>query len=395
MSDKRTIAFVCPRFPEGSTLGGAETLMKHLAEQAQAAGHTVRFLTTCAESHVTWENTLPPGRRTIGSLDVEFFPVDASRDRTLFERLQQRISQGGCLTREDQELWMTHSVNSQPLYRHLAEQGDDYDVIVAGPYLFGLVYHAAQIDPRKTLLVPCLHDEPFAYQAVIRELFALVKGYIFNTEPEQALAQRLYDLSDAPGRVVGIGLDATSTPSEATRSAFNLPDQYLLYCGRREPLKGTNLLLDYLDVYRDRRPNCPSLVFTGSGVIEPPPGLRPLVKDLGFVSEQEKHAVMAGALAFVHPSVNESLGIVLLESWLAGTPALVHGGSDVLRWQCERSGGGLSFRFYPEFEAALDWLLAHPEKRQVMGRAGKQYAEHEYNLERVRTRLAGALEQVS
>ena len=40
---------------------------------------------------------------------------------------------------------------------------------------------------------------------------------------------------------------------------------------------------------------------------------------------------MAGALAFCHPSVNESFGIVLLESWLARTPALVHAGSDVLQ----------------------------------------------------------------
>jgi glycosyltransferase involved in cell wall biosynthesis len=395
MSRSQSIAFVCPRFPQGSTLGGAETLMKHLAEEAQTAGHTVRFLTTCAQSHVTWENTLPAESRTFGRLDVEFFPVDDNRDPALFHRLQQRISQGAKLSREDQEQWMNHSVNSTPLYRHLAEHGDDYDVIVMGPYLFGLVYHAAQIHPRKTILVPCLHDEPFAYQAVIRELFSLVKGYIFNTAPEQDLARRLYDLSESSGRVVGIGLASFSANPDAARKKFNLPETYLLYCGRREPLKGTTLLLDYLDVYRERRPACPSLVFTGSGDIDPPPGLRPMVQDLGFVSEEDKHGVMSGALAFVHPSVNESLGIILLESWLAGTPGLVHGGSDVLRWQCDRSGGGLSFRYYPEFEACLDWILEHPNERSAMGRAGKSYVEHEYHPQRVQERLTAALEQIS
>ena len=50
------------------------------------------------------------------------------------------------------------------------------------------------------------------------------------------------------------------------------------------------------------------------------PTLQPHILDVGFVSEQEKHEAMAGAVAFIHPSVNESLGIVLLEAWLARTP---------------------------------------------------------------------------
>ena len=83
MSRAERIAFVCPRFPEGGTVGGAETLLRNLAQQTALAGRSVTFLTTCAQSHFTWENTLPPGRRTVGSMQVEFFPVD---DRDLAKR---------------------------------------------------------------------------------------------------------------------------------------------------------------------------------------------------------------------------------------------------------------------------------------------------------------------
>ena len=57
------IAFVCPRFAGDGAVGGAETLLKNLATHAAARGWAVDFLTTCAQSHYTWENALPPGRR--------------------------------------------------------------------------------------------------------------------------------------------------------------------------------------------------------------------------------------------------------------------------------------------------------------------------------------------
>ena len=119
--------------------------------------------------------------------------------------------------------------------------------------------------------------------------------------------------------------------------------------------------------------------------------MQPHIVDLGFVSEQEKHEAMAGALAFIHPSVNESLGIVLLESWLAGTPALVHAKSKVLRWQCARSNGGLWFRSYPEFEEELLLLMNNPELRKQMGACGRDYVLREYAWPAVDKRFFSAL----
>jgi len=167
---------------------------------------------------------------------------------------------------------------------------------------------------------------------------------------------------------------------------------YLLYSGRREPLKGTPLLLDYVHTFRERTQEDLMLVFTGSGPIEPPEEMIPHILDVGFVSEQEKHEAMAGALAFCHPSRYESLGIVLLEAWLARTPALVHAGSDVLRYQCQSSNAGFWFRFYPEFEQELKLLVDNHELRTAMGAAGREYVMKEYSWGAVEQRLLDALE---
>ena len=391
MPEAKRIAFICPRFSEQGTVGGAETLLKRLAERAAAAGRDVTFLTTCAENHFTWENTLKPGVREFGKLKVHYFPVD-TRDATRFHRVQKAISQHGQFTPEDEETWIRNSVNSEMLYRHLRENGDRYDRIVAGPYLFGLVYFASLIHPAKTLLVPCLHDEPFAYLGIMQKLFGGVAGFMFNTEPERDLARRIFGIPEAKCSVVGMGLE----PFDVSRNAFaertGVASPYIIYSGRREGGKGTPLLCDYMQAFRGRTGKDVKLVFTGSGPIEADAALQAHIIDLGFVSEQAKHEAMAGAVAFVHPSVFESLGIVLLESWLARTPALVHADSAVLRWQCRSSNAGLWFGSYPEFEEELLLLLNNRKLRDSMGEAGRQYVLRQYSWESVEQRLFAALD---
>ena len=61
-------------------------------------------------------------------------------------------------------------------------------------------------------------------------------------------------------------------------------------------------------------------------------------------------------MALVSPSANESFSLVLLEAWVAGVPAVVNGRCAVTREHCERSGGGLWFDGYAQFEAVVDRL---------------------------------------
>jgi glycosyltransferase involved in cell wall biosynthesis len=247
------------------------------------------------------------------------------------------------------------------------------------------------VAPQKTTLIPCLHDETFAYLSIMKDFFRSVGGLMFNTEEEKTLARRLYDLPDR-GAVVGMGIDDLDVDPRAFARRHNLDAPYVVYAGRREMLKGTPVLVAFMFAFRERTGRDVRLVFTGSGPIDPPEGLQEAILDVGFVSEQEKREAMAGAVCFLHASTNESFGIVLLESWLSRTPALVHAKGVVLRSQCQRSGGGLWFRHYPDFEECLLTLLDDPALRDRMGEAGRRYVLETYSWAAVDKRLFAALD---
>jgi len=380
---------------EGGVVGGAETLLRALAERVAAAGREVAFLTTCARDHVSWRNERPAGRQRIGGLEVLFFPVDEDRDTERFLRIQAVISRRCPVSDADEEAWLRNSVNSRALTDWLRERAAGFDWIVAGPYLFGLVQAAAQAAPDRTLLVPCLHDEGFAYTRAMRALFRSVAGCLFNTGPERRLAERLYGLPPESGAVVGLGLEPFEADPAAFARARGLAAPYVLYAGRREEGKGTPLLLDYLALFRQRTGEDVKLVLAGSGEVHPPAALKPHLLDAGFLPEAEKQAAMAGAAVFCHPSVNESLGIVVLESWLAGTPVLVRARCAVHLDQCRRSSGGLWFSAYPEFEEGLLSLLRRPDLRRALGDAGRAYVRREYAWPAVLGRFEDALSRFS
>ena len=115
------IAFVVPRYGP-SIVGGAETLVRGLAEHLAAAGAPVEVLTTCARDHLTWRNALPAGTTTEGGVTVHRFPVRPRNERR-FGWLQQRILRGGRLSVAEQLRWAEESVPSPGLFAHLVAEG--------------------------------------------------------------------------------------------------------------------------------------------------------------------------------------------------------------------------------------------------------------------------------
>ena len=89
------------------------------------------------------------------------------------------------------------------------------------------------------------------------------------------------------------------------------------------------------------------------------------VRMMGVVPDGEKLAAIARARALVMPSRHESLSMVVLEAWMMERPVLVNGDCEVLRGQVLRANGGLYYRRYEEFAAALDLLAraAGPRRR--------------------------------
>jgi len=385
------IALVAPRFSEGTTLGGAETLIRETALNLADSGHNVTVLSTCATNHFTWENELPAGEKQFENIKVILFKVNEERDLDLFYQIQTKISNFEEVTFEEEELWHKNNVSSDNLYEHL-RNNKSYDKIIISPYLFGLIYYTAQICPEKTILLPCLHDEAFAYLQTIKDMFQRVHSYIFNTEPEMNLAKKLYDIDTSKATVIGMTIEDFKTEPEDFKNKHNINSPFILYCGRREALKGTPMLIDYFAAFRKRTGIDLRLVLTGKGDFETDEKTRKHIIDVGFVSEEDKHNAMADAVALCQPSQNESLSIVILESWLAGKPVIVNGQCEVLQHQCKRSNAGLWFSNYPEFEMELKLLLDNPKLSKTLAENGREFVISNYSKAAIQEKLNSAIE---
>ncbi len=383
-----SIAAVLPRY--GANLGGgAEALVRSLLMKLalrDRGASRIEVWTTCAKDHRTWANELAAGSTSEDGLRVHRFPVD-ERSVDIFLNAELGMQAGRKLTVPEQLDWLAHSVNSRGLYSHIAREGRSFDAILFAPYLFATTFWGALIHPDRSVLIPCLHNEHYAYLEVIRHLFRSVRGLIFNAEPERQLAAELYGAETIEGKdaVVGMGFDPVTPlcPSAAKRAP------YLLYSGRKEEGKNLHKLIAWFSAGREHFPEL-ELLLIGAGDIgflkELPAGVR----DLGFVSAEERDQLMAGAVALCQPSTNESFSIVLMEAWQREAPVLVHAQCDVTRYHVVESGGGLYFANGEEFVAVVEYLLANPRVADALGSGGKRYVETVYAWDAVLDRLDAA-----
>lgn len=380
------LALVVPRFGE-NVWGGAELHGRWLAERLAGRGHEVDVFTTCALDHRTWLNELPAGVERYGPLLVRRFPT-AERDLGIHAELDRAITSGVQLSLEEEQLWLRHGVSSEAMEEALAAKAVEYDAVLALPYLFGTTYFAYTACPDKAILIPCLHNEPFAYLGFVRDMLSGARGIMFNTDAEARFAGRVVE-DLAPWGIVAVGFDPPEslTPQRRRRKA----PPSLLYVGRREAGKNTPLLVDYFRAYRGRRPDQSlRLVMSGSG--DPLPAHPDIVEMKA--DWRRPYDLFRDATIFCLPSTNESLSIVLLRAWLAERPVLVHGACAVTREHCERSNGGLWFTSYGEFEEVLDRMLASDKLRDGLARNGRAYVEHEYSWSAVLDRFDAVMAHI-
>jgi glycosyltransferase involved in cell wall biosynthesis len=143
-----------------------------------------------------------------------------------------------------------------------------------------------------------------------------------------------------------------------------------------DPAKGAEELLEGFVAYKARNPGDLALLYIGESVAPLPP--HPDVFLTGFVDEPTKHGLLEGAVALVNPSYFESFSMSLTEAWVLRRPALVQGGSAVLRGQAQRSGGAIPYESFAELEAGIDLLAPDRHLGDAIGRAGRRYVEARY-----------------
>ncbi|MGH9182608.1 MAG: glycosyltransferase family 4 protein [Acidimicrobiales bacterium] len=387
MSDRAgRLALVPPRFgPE--IVGGAELVLRELAQGLAARGWSVEVLTTCARDHFTWANEYEPGVEDLDGVTVRRFPAAPPAGPAERAGLEAAILAGARLSLGEQERWMNAGVRAPGLYHHLLERAGDYRAIVCSPYLSWTTFACAQIAPERTILRPCLHDEPYASLELFQPVFSGVAGMWLQTDPEHELAHRLFSLPRRH-RVVGEGVPVAETydPS-GFRRRYGIEGDFVLYAGRREGAKGWEQLLEgYARAVRRRRLPL-SLVTVGVGEVRPPADIADRVIDLGLVPDRDRDGALAAAAAYVQPSRYESFSRTVMEAWLAGTPVIANGESAVVSWHCERSDAGLLYTDPYELEQCLAFVAEAPEDAAKLAAPGRQYVLEHYTWPAVMDRM--------
>jgi glycosyltransferase involved in cell wall biosynthesis len=372
------LAFVVPRYG-AEVIGGAETGARELAERLVALrGWDVDVLTTTAHEATTWKEHYTPGTEVLGGVTVHRFPVDSGRHPDFDRRSNEFFASVASHSPVEQLRWVREQ---GPVSAALLDaiRSSDADRIAFYPYLYDPTVRGLSLVGDRAVLHAAAHDEPPIRVPVVADVFRQAPCLVHHSDAEQRLVSRLFPETIArPQIVLGLGIERGQADSDATSDLLGqgADAPYLLCLGRVDPGKGVDALVGYFSEYKRRRPGPLRLVVAGPIGTAPP--AHPDVVVTGAVSEGVKWGLLEGASALVSPSAHESFSIVLLEAWLAGTPALVNAWCEPTRDHCEVSRGGIAFADFADFEVGLDTILERPDVAQAMAAAGSRYVEDRY-----------------
>ena len=374
------VAFVVQRYGT-QVVGGAELHCRWVAEHV-AGRHDVEVLTTTSTDYLSWHDVLPAGVSTLNGVAVRRFPVARERRVETFDPVANQVCFFEHSDAEERQWLEEHGPVCPALVGHLRAHVAEYDAIVFFSYRYWTSYFGMQVAPHKSLLVPTAEHDRVLYLRLFREFFRTPAAIVFNTPEERDLIERVTGNPGLPGEVVGTGIDRPAAiPVDEVAPRLDLLGDYFVYVGRIEPEKGCAVMIDHFLRWQRETRSTATLALFGRSTMTFSENAH--VRLMGVVPDGEKLAAIARARALVMPSRHESLSMVVLESWLMGRPVLVNGDCEVLRGQVLRAGGGLYYRRYEEFAAAMDLLLGERGLADRLGAQGRAYFEANYAWDRV------------
>lgn len=372
------IAFVIPWY--GNIPGGAESECKNTAERLNDDEVQVEILTTCAKEFLSdWSHDYyQEGVFFENGLTVRRFSL-RKRDTVSFDKVNYKLMNNQHISLEEEKIYIREMINSENLYRYIRENGECYDYFIFIPYMFGTTFYGVQIKPEKSILIPCLHDESYAYLDIYKPMFTACSLILFHTESEKELFNKI--ITNYPGQqfVIGEGVN-TDIEYDPKRflNKYGIDMPFILYAGRRDSGKNVDELINNFIQYIEKNETALLLILIGKGDVTIPDKYNDRIIDLGFIPLQDKYDAYAASSVFCLPSTNESFSLVMMEAWLCNTPNLVNGHCAVTKSHCISSNGGLFYENFDEFESCLSYLMNHPIIRSKMGDNGCNYVISNY-----------------
>lgn len=379
------------------TAGGAEQAARQLAIALHAQGHHVEVWTTTARDlFAPTTPHYPLGTGHDAGIVVQRFAIDTPAPNAQIPSYALRlpaISAALAQIQPDaQELRTVAALAySNDLLTQIATQSHGRRLLFV-PYPLPTSIWGMMLAPTRSFLLPCMHDEPYAYHRMSRWQMQHARGILANSVGERDFIINQYQIPPDRVSLTRLGIDCTAHGDGTRfRQHFNINGPMLFFAGRRDASKNISLLLHYVQEYIIRRQKMITLVLAGRDPLALTRYQRRFVCDVGFIDEQTKTDAFAAADVFVHAGTQESFAFVLMESWLQATPTLVNQACTVTQQAVNEAQGGLSFHDFASFAAGLDVLLGTRHINQAMGQAGRTYVVANCQWSDVAQRAANAL----
>lgn len=402
----KRIAIVTPWF--GRDLkGGAEQHAWQVATRLTNRGHKVEVLTTCCRSfHDDWAvNHFKAGLTQEQNLKIIRFPVDLRKRHSfdLVNSFMLSLSSSELMlgvnpvSLEDAAIFSSENINSTDLLSYLKSKQEEYHAFIFIPYLYGIILNGLSIVASKAFLQPCLHNEVYAYLPEVANIFHAARGLLFISDGEAQLAKQLYGPGIIPKSiVVGAGVEVSQCCKDVINQLGDFrvkQERFVLYLGRRDARKNTNLLLESYALFKHKYPDSNlKLVLAGPGSTSFNDYVQGVV-DLGLVEEDEKEVLLANCLALFQPSRNESYSRVMMEAWFYKRPVAAHRDCLATATAVERAQGGWLARTETEWQELFSKIdCIGEDKLAEYGSNGQKYAQENAVWDKIIERYEAVLE---
>lgn len=376
--------------------GGSEYYTRLIAEHLKHH-YDVEILTTTALNYDTWENHYPAGVSTVNGVKVRRFPVKRPRNMLKF-RIVSKITRILAKAGVHLDKWWVQSQGPETpeLIQYVRDEKDTYDKFIFVTYLYYTTVMGLPEVADKAILIPTAHDEPYIHFPIYKGVFQKSAGMIFLTEEEKSFVQKKFQNAAIPNDVVAVGIDIPQNlQNEEDRVAavrtfrekYNISGEYIIYAGRVDYGKKCDEMFAFFEKYKELHPEDKiQLVIIGKDMMGIPKHSD--IHYLGFVSEEDKYAGIAGAKYLWLPSQFESLSIALLEGMALRVPGIVNGKCEVLKGHCVRSEGAVWYCGYDEYEETMNRLkgMSEEDYEQMRQRAGI-YVANNYQWQLVEQKL--------
>ncbi len=410
---QKKIAFIVQRYG-AEVNGGAELHCRLIAERLNTV-YDVEILTSCAKNHITWVDEYEAGVSTINNVQVRRFPMGNPQNRKklrlisrkLYKKTNwQKLLRGlglldayerliPSITDDDYTKWVQYQGPYLPqLIQYLKDNDSRYDALVFFTYLYYPTIEGLKISPKKSILAPTAHNEPAIYFPLFRQVFNSPKAILYNTLSEKRFVNHLFNNESVWSEIAGVGIDIVEPSGNVdVHDMIGADDDYIVYIGRVDALKGCAILCEYLIKYNQTAQKPVTLVLIGQVTMQVPADKN--IKTLGFVDDDVKNTMLKNAKALVMPSFYESLSLVTLESMAYGVPVIANKNCEVLKDHIENSKAGFLFTDFADFKKALDTLFDPETDLSEIRENAKGYIAKNYTWAATLQKWQNAIDHVS